>query len=365
MSQTVFQTALLQDTSFLQKLLKQRPEENAVIEVNNLLASKPIRQISQSEISDIESHYGISLEQEFKLNLEEFYATYLNYCLADKTLSNDELEDLKHLKMILSLDDNTVDNLHGKLGAIIYKKSFEEAVADGRLTKEEEAFLSKLETDLKLPKQLAEKISSETRTTFIQNYVMSVINDQRLSPDEEKEMQAIATSLNVNVQLNEQTKQQLQRLKLYWALENLELPAIQANIVLQKSEHCYFQIGNVNWYEIRSVRQRVSYSGYSTSFRVARGFYLRSGSYRPRSYSTDQMTLIDSGTVYLTNKRIIFTGNKKNSNIRLDKILNITPYSDGVEIDKETGKSPTLQLTDRADIFCMILERLLRERNND
>lgn len=365
MSQKVFQTVLLQDTSFLQNLFRQQPQENAVIEVNNLLATKPIREISQSEISDIENSYGISLEQEFKLNLEEFYATYLNYCLADKTLSTEELEDLKHLKIILSLDDNTVDNLHGKLGASIYKKSFEEAVADGRLTKAEEEFLNKLEADLKLPKQLAEKISFETRTTFIQNYVTSVINDQRLSHDEEKEMNAIATSLNIEVKLNDQTRQQLQKLKLYWALENLELPTIQPDIALQKSERCYFQRANVNWYELRTVRQRVSYSGYSTSFRVAKGFYLRSGSYAPRSYTSDQMTLIDNGTLYLTNKRIIFTGNKKNSNIRLDKVLNITPYSDGVEIDKETGKSPTLQFAEQADIFCMILERLLRQRQND
>ncbi len=74
------------------------------------------------------------------------------------------------------------------------------------------------------------------------------------------------------------------------------------------------------------------------------------------------MKLIDTGTLYLTNKRIIFTGTKKNSNIRIDKVLDFTPYTDGVEIGKDTGKSPTLQMTQNADIFCMILERLLNER---
>jgi hypothetical protein len=362
MNQTIFQTAALVPVSFFQKILKQQPQENAIIELNNLLASKPIIKIKQSDIFNIENRYGISLEQEFKLNLEEFYAVFLNQCLEDKSLSTEELDCLKHLKLILSLDEKAIDNLHSRIGIIVYKKSFEEAVADGRLTKSEQDFLNKLETYLKLPKQLAEKISSETKTAFIQNYVTGIINDQRLSPDEEQEIQAIATSLNINVQLNEQTKQQLQRLKIYWALENLPLPTIQPGIIIQKSEQCYFQISNVNWYELRSIRQRVSYSGYSTSFRVAKGFYLRSGSYSPRSYSVDQMTLIDSGTVYLTNKRIIFTGSKKNLNIRLEKILNITPYSDGLEIDKETGKSATLQLRDNADVFCMIMERLVRER---
>jgi len=213
-----------------------------------------------------------------------------------------------------------------------------------------------------LPKELADKISADTRTAFIQNYVNNIISDQRLSPDEEKELDAIAKSLDVDIKLNDETRAQLQKLKLYWALENLELPGVQTQIVLQKSESCFIIIKNVDWHELRSVRQRNSYSGYSTSFRIAKGFYLRSGSYKPAIHTTDELKLIDSGTLYLTNKRIIFTGIKKNSNVRLDKILNITPYSDGLEIDKETGKSPVLILPERADIFCIILERLLRER---
>ncbi|MFT4154286.1 hypothetical protein [Parafilimonas sp.] len=362
MNGNLYQTRPLVNSSFFQKLFKQFPQENAVIELNNLLATKQIKDISSQEIQNIESKYKLNLVREFKLNLEEFYAVYLNYCLDDKILSEQELTELSHLKIILNLDDKTIDKLHAKLGEIIYKKSFEEAIADGRLTKEEKDFLSKLENTLRLPKELADKISSETRTGFIENYVAQIIADQRLSPDEEQELQTIAKSLNVNIQLNSQTKEQLRKLKLYWALENLNLPIIQPDIVIQKSEVCHIKISNVNWYELRSIRQRVSYSGYSTSFKIAKGFYLRSGSFKPHSYSVDTMKLIDTGTLYLTNKRIIFTGNKKNSNIRIDRILNFTPYSDGVEIGKETGKSPTLQMAQNADVFCIILERLLNEK---
>lgn len=362
MSASIFKTRTLSKTSFFQKLFKQLPEENAVIELNNLLATKLLLNISKKDIEDIETKYQLNIHKEFKLNLEEFYAVYLNYCLADKELNDDELKELNHIKHIFNLDDKTIDKLHSKIGEIIYKKSFQEAIADGRLTQSEEAFLEKLETTLHLPKKLADNISSETRIAFIENYVAQIVADQRLSPTEEQELQDIANSLNVSIQLNEQTQEQLRKLKLYWALENLDLPIIQSNIVIQKSEVLHFKASHVSWYELRSVRQRVSYSGYSTSFKVAKGFYLRSGSYRPQSYSVDTMKLIDTGTLYLTNKRIIFTGTKRNSNIRIDKILNFTPYTDGVEIDKETGKSPTLQIAKNADIFCMILERLLNER---
>lgn len=362
-NQKLFKSVALIERSFFQKIFKQYPNENSIIELNNLLASKPLNDIQKEDILNIEEKYNIKLEDEFNLNLQEFYAVYLNQCLKDRMLTDEELDELKHLKQILSLDNKTVEGLHNQLGSIVYKKTFEEAVSDGQLTKEEEVFLNKLETNLKLSKVLVEKISSETRSAFMQNYISQVIKDERLSPSEEKEMQTIAENLNVTIQLDEKTRGQLQKLKTYWAIENLDLPVIQTGIVLQKTENCHFQLSNVNWYELRSVRQRSSYSS-STSFRVAKGFYLRSGSYKSKSYSIDQMTLIDNGTVYLTNKRVIFTGNKKNSNIRLDKILSLQPYSDGVEIGKETGKSPTLQVPERADVFCMILERLLRERQN-
>lgn len=361
MNNNLFQSKSLAQQSFFQKLFRQLPQENAVIELNNLLATKTLLNISIKEIEEIEHKYQLSLLKEFRLNLEEFYAVYLNHCLADKVLNDDELKELNHLKQILHLDDKTVNKLHIKIGKIIYKKSFQEVIADGRLSKSEENFLAKLENTLRIPKDLADKISSEARIAFVENYVAQIVADQRLSPIEEQELNTIANSLNVTIQLDEQTKGQLRKLKLYWALENLALPVIQPDILIQKSEICHIRIPNVNWYELRSVKQRTNYSGYSTSFKIAKGFYLRSGSYQSQSYSVDTMKLIDSGTLYLTNKRIIFTGSKKNSNIRIDKILGFSSHTDGVEISKETGKSPTLQMVQNADIFCIMLERLLNE----
>lgn len=356
----LYQTIPLAKTSLMQRLLKQFPQENAVIELNNLLAAKSIKEISKLEVEAIENRYQVNLKKEFRLNLEEFYAVYLNYCLADKVLNMQELDELNHLKHILDLEDRTIDKLHVQLGESIYKKSFQEAVADGRLTKSEEEFLHQLEKTLKLPKELAEKISSETRKSFIEHYVSQIVADQRLSPQEEEELAAIANSLHVNIQLNEKTKEQLRKLKLYWALENLDLPVVQTSLKLQKSEICHLQIPTVKWYELRKVRQKRG-SSYSTSIKVSKGFYLRSGSSSSSSYSVDTMTHIDTGTLYLTNKRIIFDGTKKTSNIQLGKIINLTPHMDGVEIDKETGKSPTLQMKQNADVFCIMLERLLNE----
>lgn len=362
MSQTIFQNVALVDRSFFQKLFKQLPIENALIELNNLLASYPVKEISKEQISEIENRYEVILKQEFKLNLEEFYAVYLNFSLADKGLSKADIEELDHLRNILSLSDQTIENLHHKIGEVLYRKHFVKAIANGRLIRKEEDLLERLEKGLKLPKDLIEKISSEISVNYLQNHIEALIKTLNLSPKDEEEIKHIAVSLDINLetQLNIKMKQQLKQLKLYWDLENLPLVTFEPDTVIQKSEDCYFKIASVNWYELRTVRQKPSF--YNSNARVLKDFYLKSGSYKSLNHSNANMKYIDKGSIYLTNKRIIFIGKTKNVNIRFEKILRLNPISDGIEIDKETGKAVVIQLPDRVDQFSLILERLIRER---
>lgn len=54
-------------------------------------------------------------------------------------------------------------------------------------------------------------------------------------------------------------------------------------------------------------------------------------------------------------------GSKGNKTINLNKILNIDPYSNGIEIQKETGKNPFLEFKNNVDVFSMIISRLINE----
>lgn len=358
MNGLIYQNRPLLKISFFQQLLKQLPEENALIEVNNLLASRPVMKISADEIEAIERHYNISLKKEFALNLEEFYAVYLNYCLQDKVLNEQELKELSHLRSILNLEHRTVEKLHVKLGEVIYKKSFEEAVADGRLTAEENDFLHKLKSTLHLPDDLANKISGEVRSAFIQNYITKVIAHQSLSPSEEQEIKAVAASLNVNIQAGGETKAKLEKLKLYWAIENLDLPAVNVSgTALQKSEVCYFTIENAKWYELRKSSPHFSNNGAANSFNAIKAYYLRSGA-KGAGYSMDVMKLADQGTLYITNKRILLTG-ARNHTVRTDKIAAFTPLDKGMEVRKDGGRNIAVQIGDHADVLCMVLEKVL------
>jgi hypothetical protein len=55
-------------------------------------------------------------------------------------------------------------------------------------------------------------------------------------------------------------------------------------------------------------------------------------------------------------------GAKKNTSILLNRILDITKYSDGVGIEKDAGKSPVLVFHKGIDIFCAVLSRVISEQ---
>lgn len=361
MKKGIYKTAKLYQQSFFQKLFRQQPEENAIIELNNLLASKPILDIDILEVNDISERYRLNLISMFPRNIVEFYTAYLDSCLEDMDVSDEEIEELNHLKKILNLRDDDVNKIHKKMIGDIYQKEYDEVIKDGVISEQEKSFLEKLQNKLRLSDSIAEEISDESRRKLMDDRLQKMIEDGKISPTEESNFFEIAKNLDVKVTIDDANKTIFDRLKLYWTIENAELSPIPVDLSLQKSEECYF-CTTADWYELRTQTTRYNYGGPTARVKIMKGVYYRVGSIKTQPIKQDVLKLIDSGILYLTNKRIIFVGCKKNNNIRLERILSFTPYSDGVEIGKDAGKNPFLSITDNLDIFELLLSRLLRDK---
>ena len=350
----------LKKPNFFQRLFKITPKENAIIEINNLLGSRPLYTIEVDEIEVIAARYKVNLHRKFNSRLMGLYQRYLQRCLSDNNLSEDELNALNSLKHLLALSDNEVTELHNKLVSDIYRKSYEAAISGGKLEKSTEDLIDALQQNIRLPEEIARKISDMSRNHFMDMQLKKIVADRRVSPEEWSEFTQIARNLNVTVQFDDATKQQLEKFKHYWLIEKGELPVLEVNINLPKSEQCYFTTEAV-WLENRTVTQRINYGGPALRIKIMKGVYYRAGSVGVQRITSEQLQEIDNGTLYITNKRIIFTGNKKNSNILLSKVLSVTPYSDGVGIEKDTGKSPILRVSGSADILAMMLGRVIND----
>ncbi len=177
---------------------------------------------------------------------------------------------------------------------------------------------------------------------------------------EQTECNLISERLGIEVITDDTTEGALDRFRLMWRIAHGEPPTIDVPINLQRGEVCYFAT-DTTWSEMRRQTRRVRYAGPTMRLKICKGVYWRMGDLAFQPVSNDVLTTIDQGTIFITNKRVLFMGDMKNRSIRLQKILDITPYRDGVMIDKDAGKSPFLGFSENIDLMAACLARALQD----
>jgi len=138
------------------------------------------------------------------------------------------------------------------------------------------------------------------------------------------------------------------------------LPQLHVPLNLQRGEVCHYAAAAV-MNEMRTETTRVVSGGPSFRIRIFKGFTYRLGSSSSQKIKRDVLEEVDRGTLYVTNKRVIFDGARKNTIIRFDDILAVVPHdSGGVEIDKTAGRSPIFAVGD-PDWLVTLLTGLLAQ----
>ncbi len=106
--------------------------------------------------------------------------------------------------------------------------------------------------------------------------------------------------------------------------------------------------------ELAEERSIGNYSG--MSFRVASGMYYRTG----QSIGSARVTIIDSGQLVLTSKRLVFVGSKRTSSADLKRLVNVQLFSDAITVNKEGKAKAETYFTEAPIVYKVILELLHR-----
>lgn len=358
-SNPVFATQTRVKQGFISKILGRKPAMNAIVDLTNLLASRPILHITEQEVQSISQYYKVDLYKKFAPKLKQLYAAFLVHCLSDNKLSNEEILQLKKLKSLLSLRDNDIGNIHYQVSGKIYQKSFAEALKDGRIEQHEKDFLERLEKELRLPEKLAQKISMDLRQSYVADFVKKIQEDYRVSPEELQELADISKSLNVELTIDAKTKATLDRMKWYWVIENGELTSIDVTVDLPNGEYCYYKT-NAKLNDFKTGTKNAGDAAASNEIKITKGFSYKVGSSYVERLKPEELKLVDTGTLYVTNKRLIFVG-MKNTSIKLDKISSVSPYADGIGVEKDTGGTPVFTVTYNGDVLAMMVSRVIND----
>ena len=346
----------LQPTGFVANLLGHRPKENAFLEIHNVVASLPIYHISEDAVTACLSRYGIT-QEEAKPRLLNIYSHVLEHFIKDLLISDDEVEQLRHLATIFYLTADEVSQIHTELVYPHYEKAVRNALRDRYLSDDENTALENLCTKLRIPEASANEMYKKHAVPIYNQAMSDALADEMLTPEEETELKEVAKALKLNIRFDEKLETILDRARRLWRIAQGELPVLSVPVDLQLNERCSADVEALH-YEPRRVAGGISYSGFSMSYGTL-GIRFRSGVMNTHRLSSQTLRLRGAGTLYFTNRRFLFSGDSHTTSIDLGTITSITFYSDGMRIEKEASTDQIFTFSGDIDMLRLIADNLM------
>ena len=294
------------------RLFNRHPKQNAFAELNNAFAAADnVRQVTTDTIGKLNAKYKTDLHMTCRKQMEVMYKEFIAFCLADRQFTQEELDDLWHLKALFGISDVVHNAIYAEVGAEVYRRGISEVLADNRVTDEEKKWLDKLASDLELSDSLKQRVYQVETQTFLQRKMDDAIADRKLSPDEEREIHELAKRLGGEIVMDDLTAAALDKFRLMWRIAHGDPPTIDIGLNLQKGEVCYFSTP-VIWNELRRVTKACQWGGPQLRVKICDGLYWKMGTMPSIPFSrtcSGKSTL----AAYVTNKRLLFDGNMKNT----------------------------------------------------
>ena len=138
------------------RILGSRRKASAIRELEDILARcGRICDVALGEVATVARTHGVDLAKRLGTPRRHLYRRFLEHCLLDGHVSDEEAEDLAHLRALLLLTDDEASSVHEDVAVQVYGRAIDEVLDDHRLDPDEEQFLSSLRSQLKLSDQAA------------------------------------------------------------------------------------------------------------------------------------------------------------------------------------------------------------------
>lgn len=186
-----------------------------------------------------------------------------------------------------------------------------------------------------------------------ENTITKALEESYVSEELEKNLLQFSEKYNLSQEDLDGNKkfEELTKSGIIRQLSEGKIPEVKYNGMLpfnfQKDEKVVWIFQNVEYSE---VKERTRYEGGSIggSFRVAKGIYFRTSSFRGHPVHYQSTEYIGTGILVVTNKHIYFGCKHQNFRIKYEKIVSFTPYSDGIGIQRDamTAKPQIFKIDD-------------------
>ena len=216
------------------------------------------------------------------------------------------------------------------------QKLVKQALSDDVLTEDEFAEIERYREEAGLSSDIVGQVRQKHAHQLLRPIMKRVERSRRLSPEQEREIEEKLTRVGMVPPRNAQ----LMMYKKLWELENLghfnPEPIPAAGIVLKRGEECFHRVRTV-WARMKTITERHGYRSAGVSIRVAKGVSFRLGQTKPVTTKYEAMTDIDDGTLFVTNKRLMFAGSHKSTAITYGRVVSFEVFTDAFVIFKTSG----------------------------
>jgi hypothetical protein len=173
-------------------------------------------------------------------------------------------------------------------------------------------------------------------------------NTGRCSPEQEARFFEIGERLSLDRDtVSEIVLESFVLQRILWALENIEgtkPPSINVPLMLKGGEKCYFATESI-WKQLKTVRKTKGYAGVGVRIRVSKNVSFNLGGAVPVAKEFDALIDVSQGELFVTNKRIIFSGEKKSTNITFGRLLQVEIFDGGLSVSKTSGNTDFFLMT--------------------
>lgn len=373
----------LVNTQKIWKLPFPRPEEKSPNLWDQLLSreSKPMMlamlwdkltaahqqcQLTVADIEQINQATRSNLYRRCKKELEAWYLLMVQAHLEDHLFTTEEKINLNNLMVSFGVKQERAHEMQKEVFLEYYKKAFQAILnATGEYSEKREK-IKTLAQSIPLPSSVMDSLNTiiwgEVLTQELKYLCETVDEDAIISPENVKVFNQFTTDLDLRLANYPATQTSFNRAQKYFELLKGKLTPIDCNLELG-SEVCFW-MQPVNLLLVKRTVVRRNYGGFSSSIKIFGSLRYRVGSYDVQRETKDQLTKIDSGTAIFTDQRVIFNGEYKNINFKLNKILDIKEYNNGIEIGKDSGGDVFFNFDQGAGDATVLLKRLVREAKN-
>jgi hypothetical protein len=245
-------------------------------------------------------------------------------------------------------------------GRLMLRREVQRALGDERITQQERDSFRVAADAVGIDSAEVTAAIIEGATSLFRERLDAALSDGMLSPVEERALAQLAANLGLNPEYDSNRQGAIERARELWTVMHGPLPNVEPPFYLQKGEQCTFTV-DAEAFEQRTRTRSITYGGPAVSIPIVKGLRIRVGHSRVHRSSEDYHHTFGRGALCLTNKRLIWNGPNKNVAIKLTKILDFEPYTDGVRIEKDTGKPLLFVFSQPAQNLGPLLSRLLDE----